>query len=122
MRKFKKTMALGLCAATLSSAVPAFAAEPVQRTHETGTWEPFKPSLDGGKPVISKIPKDHAYIPKDTVLSVILTSELTSKRARKGEMGPLKLAENFIVCRPGRRCLRKLRASRDPVCLAAREN
>lgn len=97
MRKFKKTMALGLCAATLSTAVPAFAAEPVQRTHKTGTWEPFKPSLDGGKPVISKIPKDHAYIPKDTVLSVILTSELTSKRARKGDMVPLKLAENLIV-------------------------
>ena len=97
MRKFKKTMALGLSAAILSTAVPAFAAEPVQRTYETGTWETFKPSLDGGKPVISKIPKDHAYIPKDTVLSVILTSELTSKRARKGDMVPLKLAENLIV-------------------------
>ena len=46
---------------------------------------------------VSKVVDGNAYIPKGTVLSVELTKELSSKKAKVGDSVPLKLVENLIV-------------------------
>ena len=46
---------------------------------------------------VSTIPSDHAYIPKDTILTVELMQEMSSKKMKKGMPVPLTLKENLIV-------------------------
>ena len=46
---------------------------------------------------MSTIPKDHVYIPRETILNAELTREITSKTAHVGDVVPLKLSENIIV-------------------------
>lgn len=46
---------------------------------------------------ISTIPSDHAYIPKDTILMIELTEEISSKRIKTGMPVPLALKDNLIV-------------------------
>lgn len=46
---------------------------------------------------VSTIPSDHAYIPKDTILTVELMQEISSKKMKKGMPVPLTLKENLIV-------------------------
>ena len=44
-----------------------------------------------------KIQPNHVYVPKDTVISVMLTEEISSKKISKGSPVPLVLKENLIV-------------------------
>ena len=46
---------------------------------------------------LDTIPKNHAFIPKDTILTVELTESISSKKMKKGMPVPLKLKENLIV-------------------------
>ena len=101
----KKTMikgiAVGVSTVTLLSGVPmttpASAAEAKEEA-TYGEYKPFVPSVfreEAAKPVV--IPQGHAYIPKDTILNVELEQELTSKKARKGDIVKFKTLENIII-------------------------
>lgn len=46
---------------------------------------------------ISTIPANHAYIPKNTILTVELTQDISSKHIKTGMPVPLTLKENLIV-------------------------
>lgn len=46
---------------------------------------------------ISTIPSDHAYIPKNTILPIELTEDISSKTIKTGMPVPLQLKENLIV-------------------------
>jgi hypothetical protein len=102
----KKALSISLCATTLSLsslyAIPAYAEEATetqseqQKTTEPGVWHPIKFETTQ-TPKVTTIPKDHVYIPKDTVLNVELTQEITSKTAHVGDVVPLKLSDNVII-------------------------
>lgn len=80
----KKIVAAGVCVSLLFGSgmyvTPAFAEE---KTPNSIT--------------ITKIPEGNAYIPKGTVLQIELTKELSSKKAKVGDLVPLRLVENLIV-------------------------
>ena len=80
----KKFVAVAICAGLLFNsgiyAAPVFAAKKTVEAVE-----------------VTKVPEGNAYIPKGTVLKIELTKELSSKKAKKGDIVPLKLLENLIV-------------------------
>lgn len=81
---------------TASNAIPVIKAEneetkPDIRERTAAILHPKE------KMEISTIPSDHAYIPKDTILTIELTEELSSKHAKTGMLVPLILKENLIV-------------------------
>lgn len=96
-KSLKKTTALILAAAMLSLS-PAYvvAAKTSTTNTETGEWKPFDFSYTKD-PNITNIPMGHAYIPKETVLNVELVNELSSKKAKKGDMVTLRTMENIII-------------------------
>lgn len=102
----KKALSIGLCSTTLSLSclytVPAYAEEAASQVEQKNTatpgeWHPVKFETTSPKPQITTIPKNHVYIPKDTILNVELTKELTSKTSHVGDIVPLKLIDNVIV-------------------------
>ena len=100
-----KSTAMGLCVAMsmgMITCTPALAAEPEKVAEQQSFSERYKAlreKLDAEKNgvVVGKIPEGQAYIPKDTIINIELTSELTSKKAKKGDTVPLQTLENIII-------------------------
>ena len=58
----------------------------------------FKTRIDNIlHPVVSTIPEGNAYIPKDTVINIELTEELSSKKNHVDDDVSLKTLDNIII-------------------------
>lgn len=102
--KIMKKTAMGLCV-TLSSGI--LLCMPVSATTQEDSkeitfserYKLMRENMEKEEKgiVAGKIPQGHAYIPKETVINVELTSELSSKKAKVGDIVPLKTLENIII-------------------------
>ena len=94
-----KTVSITLCATILSLSTPcitpAFAAE-TSSTDETRTDNKFVPSILQ-KVEVSKIPKDHVYIPANTKIQLELIETISSKTAHTGDPVRFKALTNLII-------------------------
>jgi len=94
-----KTVSIALCVTTLSlpsiSISSAFAAEK-SSSASTESYHKFVPSILRA-PVVSKIPKDHVYIPAKTKIQLELTKTLDSHDAHTGDPVQFKLLDNLII-------------------------
>jgi len=94
-----KTVSITLCATILSLSTtcitPAFAAT-TSSTEETGTDNKFVPSILQ-KVEVSKIPKDHVYIPAKTKIQLELIETISSKTAHTGDPVKFKALTNLII-------------------------
>lgn len=111
--KTRKMVAGLLCVSVLSLSVPFAPLSFAEKTTASNAIPLVKAENEGAEPdiraraaailnpnaemEISTIPSDHAYIPKDTILTIELTEELSSKHIKKGMPVPLTLKENLIV-------------------------
>lgn len=96
-----KAISIALCTTTLSLSsiyiAPAFAAENTDTTN-TETPHKFVPSILREQEIeMSKIPKDHVYIPAKTKIDLSLTQTIDSKTAHKGDPVEFKTLSNIIV-------------------------
>lgn len=100
-KSLAKTVAVALCAFLLTPSISVskvFAAQNEQQEAAENEQKPFVPSiLREQEQAVTKIPEGHAYIPKDTILNMELQTELTSKKAKKGDDVPLLTVENIII-------------------------
>ena len=80
----KKFVAAAICAGLIINsgiyATPAFAAENPPTVMR-----------------IAPVKKGNAYIPEGTTLQIVLTKELSSKKAKVGDEVPLRVVENIII-------------------------
>lgn len=93
-KEMMKIISVALCVTTLSLTstyiTPAFAAG---TSTETGTYTPYVPS----NLKVSKIPKDHAYIPASVKISLENTKTIDSKTAHDGDPVKFRTLSNLII-------------------------
>ena len=105
MKRNTRTISLGLCATILFTSSPYAIADVQERpkhpqpsyTSNVDYTNTEEDVFSSSPQRLSTVAKNHAYIPRDTQFTVELTSELSSKKARKGDIVPLKLSHNVII-------------------------
>lgn len=98
--KKTKFISTGLCVTMLLTSTPhvfCAASDHMSDSASTTTTTPKSQQNPRGQQTLSSVQNTHAYIPKDTILTVELTSELTSKKAKKGDVVPIKMSQNVII-------------------------
>ncbi len=102
----KKIILSGVCimvlAAPVNYCLAGVAVNPSAATEETSTYKPFKSTVleqerEREQEILSRIPKDHAYIPAETILNIELAEPISSKTMKKGYPVPLRLLDNVII-------------------------
>ena len=87
-----------LTASGINTAVLVQAADVGTKTQSETGYTPFVPSILQEPDIkVSKVPVGHAYIPADTVIAVRLENELSSKKAHKNDIIPMKTVDNIII-------------------------
>ena len=98
MKKNKKIISTGLCVTMLFMSTPSVFCAASDSSNDSVAATATTNQHDMQKSqVTSSVQKTHSYIPKDTVLTVELTSELSSKKAKKGDLVPIKMSQNLII-------------------------
>ncbi|WP_297569407.1 hypothetical protein [uncultured Anaerovibrio sp.] len=98
MKKIFKAIAVYMTLLTGASylSLPAISLASEVQNEETKT--DFKTRIDNIlHPVVSTIPEGNAYIPKDTVINIELTEELSSKKNHVDDDVSLKTLDNIII-------------------------
>ena len=98
MKRIFKAIAVSMALMTGSSYLSLPAISLASEVQNEDTKTDFKTRIDNIlHPVVSTIPEGNAYIPKDTVINIELTEELSSKKNHVDDDVSLKTLDNIII-------------------------
>lgn len=88
MKNLRQKISIAICSIMLANPFMLCAAQAAVPQTEQQTMQVM---------TVSTIPKGYAYIPKDTILTVELENELSSKKAKKDDQVSFKLCDNVVI-------------------------